>query len=110
MFDACLNGKYFIISEILHHFFDSEVHDNGIKRTIAFWNKVIELEKFLDVEFIPELPISKEDSIWFGRLHRSLIEGKPYKEYIQLNSFTLHGTQLERLLVFAYNAQRRVNR
>lgn len=62
---------------------------NGMKETIEFWTKILDLEKKMEVKFIPEFPLNREDILWFEKLYRSFIEDLPYKEYANIDSLTI---------------------
>lgn len=60
----------------------------AILKTINFWEKVSELQKILNVKFIPKHPVTYDDAIYIEKLYRSLRKKEPYKEYININTLT----------------------
>lgn len=65
----------------------SDLPSKENQESLSFWNNVYELEKKLNVSFIPELPLAQDDAQWFLKLHYSLIEEKPFKEYVKMEKF-----------------------
>ncbi|GAB3042357.1 abortive infection system toxin AbiGii family protein [Virgibacillus ainsalahensis] len=68
---------------------DSEIE--SIFETIKFWEKVIKVEETLSLKFTPKAQIMVSDVTIIEELYRSFVEKKPYKEYVDINSFSLEG-------------------
>lgn len=56
-----------------------------IDNTIEFWNKICNLEKKLNVNFLIEFPLKDEDIYYIKQLYMSFIEKKPYKQYVTMS-------------------------
>lgn len=60
----------------------------AISKTINFWGKVLDLQKILNVKFIPQYPVTYDNAMYIEKLYRSLIKKEPYKEFININTLT----------------------
>lgn len=67
--------------------------DKAIKKTIEFWERIFQLERKLDVQFLVQFPITIDDGIWIEKLYKSFIEEKPYKQYINIDKITVRGVK-----------------
>ncbi|EPY2281843.1 abortive infection system toxin AbiGii family protein [Clostridium sporogenes] len=63
--------------------------NENILKTIDFWQKVHVVEQKLNANFNPRIPIKRNDAYVIKKLYRSLIEKKPYKEYIDMNEIEI---------------------
>ncbi|MCW6059813.1 hypothetical protein LAV35_03415 [Clostridium sporogenes] len=63
--------------------------NENILKTIDFWEEVYSVEKKLNASFNPRIPIKRNDAYVIKKLYRSLIEKKPYKEYIDMNEIEI---------------------
>ncbi|MEC0091509.1 abortive infection system toxin AbiGii family protein [Paenibacillus macquariensis] len=66
----------------------SDLDNKENLESLKFWNMVYELEKKLGVSFVPELPLSQDDAMWFSKLYRSLIDETPFKQYVKMDKFS----------------------
>lgn len=69
----------------------NSLEDKSMKETIRFWEKVLTLEEVLSVNFIPDPQIELNEVICIEKLYKSLIEKKPFKEYISIDEITIKG-------------------
>lgn len=77
---------------------DQKVYDDNRSFTkisenyISCWKKLKELQSLLKVEFNPQIKLSNEDQIIILQLYRTLIQKKPYKEYVKLDQIETTGS------------------
>lgn len=88
LYDAFLKGAAKISGLPLPEVDKSDCDNKENQESLKFWIKVYTLEKKLGVSFKPELPFSQDDANWFSKLYRSLIEEKPFKQYVKMDKFT----------------------
>ncbi|WP_246503548.1 abortive infection system toxin AbiGii family protein [Clostridium polyendosporum] len=86
LYQSCLKGEVKIAGINLAKFIDE---DKAIEKTIEFWNRICQLERKLDVEFLLDFPIKIDDITWIEKLYRSFVEEKPYKQYVNVDKITI---------------------
>lgn len=82
LYRAYLNGNFKLADALLPK---PQSENKVIDNTIEFWNKILKLEQKLKVKFSPEFPLKEEDVCCIKELYRSLIEEKPYKQYVTVD-------------------------
>ncbi|MCC0762731.1 hypothetical protein IR151_06940 [Clostridioides sp. ES-S-0006-03] len=61
----------------------------AVKSMISFYERILELEKIININIKPLHTIYSNDLINIEKLYRSFFENKPYKEYINLNEIEM---------------------
>lgn len=87
----CMIGEIKLNGEKLPKVQKSSLENKSMKETISFWEKVLKLEQVLNVNFIPDPQIGYNEFVYIERLYKTLIEKKPFKEYINIDELTLKG-------------------
>jgi len=67
----------------------NETESKSIAQIINFWEKIRALEDVLQVTFIPSSKPDRKDVFNIEKLYRSLVEKRPFKEYVNITDFTL---------------------
>ena len=76
-----------------HPFPKDSVNDTekkSIIETLKFWEKIVVLEKVIGVAFVPTSKPELKDVFFIEKLYRCLVENEPFKEYVNINNFTLN--------------------
>lgn len=87
--DIKLNGKNILKSEVSHS------EELAVDEMINLWEKVLKIERNLNIKFKPQSEIYLSDLECIEKLYRTLIERKPFKEYVNINELTLSGADIE---------------
>jgi hypothetical protein len=90
LYQSCLKGE---VKFAGIDFSQLASEDKAIEKTIEFWDRIHQLEKKLNVEFLLEFPIKMDATIWVEKLYRSFIEEKPYKKYTKIDKITIGETE-----------------
>ncbi|MEE6450515.1 abortive infection system toxin AbiGii family protein [Gottfriedia acidiceleris] len=101
LYISCISGGIKLNGEVLPNPSRIETEEESILQIIKFWEKVLDLQDYLKVEFIPETQTEHEDVILVEELHKSLIEKKPFRNNININELTVngvHGTNINDLI------------
>lgn len=85
--NACIDGSATFAKTIPINNLKVKSTDKIPDRTLEFWNKVFEIEKIFNVEFNPDIDISRGNAKELYELYRSIKENKPFKRYKKFNSF-----------------------
>ncbi|KMY50084.1 abortive infection system toxin AbiGii family protein [Peribacillus loiseleuriae] len=91
LYESCIKGEFKLHGERFSMPDVVESEKESISATIAFWEKALKLEQISNVKFTPKSQILVEEVVIIEELYRSLIEKKPFKEYIQLTDLTING-------------------
>ncbi|PHD96624.1 abortive infection system toxin AbiGii family protein [Bacillus toyonensis] len=92
LYYAFVSGDIKLNGAELNKYTIKQAEKTSVLETIKFWEKVLEIQGKLRVTFIPKSQLEIEDIVLIERLYRTLIEEKPYKEYINISELTLTGT------------------
>ncbi|PYF07221.1 abortive infection system toxin AbiGii family protein [Ureibacillus chungkukjangi] len=90
LYYGCLTNNFIINGHEINNNRFNEEEAKSVSKNIEIWKKILSLESKLNVNFIPEIGLDKEDVIIIEKLYRSLIENMPYKEFITLNNFSMN--------------------
>ncbi len=77
------------------HNFKINIDRNALDSTIDFYEKLLKITKLINIDIKPKSSIDNEDIYCVEELYRTLIDNKPYKEYIQINKLNI--TMLDEL-------------
>lgn len=93
LYHACITGDIKLNGVKLS---DSRINHPSEEKTVVdmikFWEKVKKIQDTLNVKFKPKSQIEMEDLELIEKLYRTLVEGKPFRENININEMTLTGT------------------
>ncbi|MGX5524027.1 abortive infection system toxin AbiGii family protein [Bacillus toyonensis] len=92
LYYAFVSGDIKLNGAELNKYTVKEAEKTSVLETIKFWEKVMELQEKLKVTFPPKSQLEIEDIVLIEELYRTLIEGKPFKKYINISELTLTGT------------------
>ncbi|MFE6170187.1 abortive infection system toxin AbiGii family protein [Viridibacillus arvi] len=91
MYYSCMVGEIKLNGEKLPKVQTSSLEGKSMKETISFWEKVLTIEEVLKVNLIPDPQIEFNEVICIEKLFKSIIEKKPFKEYINIDELTIKG-------------------
>lgn len=89
LYEACAKQDFTLQGHPFPPSSANEAESKSIIRIINFWEKIRTLEGVLQVNFIPSSNPEREDVFYIEKLYRSLVEKKPFKEYVNITDFTL---------------------
>lgn len=90
IFNAFIDGKGYLMGEkIPSDAFSDNSKDKFDKRTLDFWEKVLEVETALKLSFVPTKDSQKAETIYnIEKLYQTIILKKPIREDHKLTSIT----------------------
>lgn len=90
IFNAFIDGKGYLMGEkIPSDAFPDNSKDKFDKRTLDFWEKVLEVETALKLSFVPTKDSQKAETIYnIEKLYQTIILKKPIREDHKLTSIT----------------------
>lgn len=71
------------------HKFKANINKQVIDDMITFYDKLLEITELINIEIKPKERIDKNDICSVEELYKSLIEKKPYKEYISIDKLNI---------------------
>lgn len=71
------------------HDFKVNIDKNALDSIIDFYEKLLKITKLINIDIKPKSSIDNEDIYCVEELYRTLIDNKPYKEYIQMNKLNI---------------------
>ncbi len=84
IYNAFIDGKGYIFNSLINIKMDAKKYD---EKSILFWEKVLKLEKELDVKFnVPKRSLEDEEVFEIEELYQSLINKIPFKDENVINS------------------------
>jgi len=89
LYYACLTGDFKLHGHKIKYKNYNEEEANSVLQNIELWKKILSIEEKLDVKFIPNIGLDIDDEIIIAKIYRSLIENKPFKEFVTINDFTM---------------------
>ncbi|HGA1022319.1 TPA: abortive infection system toxin AbiGii family protein [Bacillus cereus] len=105
LYQACITGEIKLNGSVISIPTTPEARNENeiksIEQTIIIWEKVLALQSKLNVDFKPNSKLETDEVILIEELYRTLIENKPFKEFIVMDemSFTNYsGKNINELL------------
>lgn len=92
MYKACMNKDLKLKDHPLTEgSIKSDINAENIEKVLNFWEKVKEIEDYLNVEFKPSQDIMMNDASLVEELYRSFIKNKPTKSFITMEELNVSG-------------------
>lgn len=92
MYKACMNKNLKLKDyPLTAGHIKSDINAQNIERVLNFWERVKEIEDFLNVRFKPSHDILMNDALLVEELYQSFIKNKPSKSYIKMQELNLSG-------------------
>lgn len=89
LYYGCLTNNFKINGHKVNAKKFNEKEAQSVLKNIALWEKIAVLEIKLNAKFNPDIGLDQEDVLIIEKLYRSLIENKPFKEFVSLNDFSM---------------------
>lgn len=89
LYYGCLTGDFKLHGHKMKYNDYNEEEAKSVLQNIELWEKILLIEEKLDVKFTPDIGLDKDDEIITEKIYRSLIENKPFKEFVTINDFTM---------------------
>ncbi|WP_288586021.1 MULTISPECIES: abortive infection system toxin AbiGii family protein [Lysinibacillus] len=91
LYHSCITGNIKLNGEEISNIKTNHSDEITVIETIKFWEKVLNIQDVLNVKFSPKSKLEMEDVEIIEQLYRTLIEKKPFKEFIKINEMTFKG-------------------
>ncbi|WP_394224143.1 abortive infection system toxin AbiGii family protein [Priestia aryabhattai] len=89
LYEACIQKKLKLQGHLFTDLYVNSPEIESISETIRFWEKVVRLQEVINIKFVPVANPEIKDVLCIEKLYRSLVENRPFKEYIKYNSLTV---------------------